>query len=104
MRVARLIRNAVLLLLVVYVGATAARVYSRKYYIFLPAYAQWLETPATATPAKPTHIFFLMTDHFEPDKDVSRVQNWTRRYREMASRHRDSDGRPPQHGWFYQGE
>jgi len=100
----RLARYVVLLLVVLYGGATAVRMYARKYYIFLPSYVQWLETPAAAVGTKPTHIFFLMTDHFEPDYAVGRVKEWSARYRALAARHRDSDGRPPQHGWFYPGE
>jgi hypothetical protein len=93
-----------LLAIVLYMAATAVRLYARKYYIFIPSYAHWLMTPAPSAGAAPTHIFFLVTDHFEPDYDADRVRHWTDRYRALAARHRDSDGRPPQHGWFYPGE
>ena len=52
----------------------------------------------------PTHIFFLYTDHFEPDYSPSKTQEWADRYVRLAARHRDADGRPPQHTWFYPGE
>jgi hypothetical protein len=90
-------------LVVAYVGATAVRVYVRKYYLFLPDYARWTVTPAEQA-AGPVHIFLLFADHFEPAGDVKMTQEWDRRYRELASRHRDADGRPPQHSWFYPGE
>ena len=58
-----------------------------------------------------THVLFCMVDHFEPIKpDSSRAQqearmrDWLERYPALATRHRDSDGKPPQHTWFYPGE
>lgn len=32
------------------------------------------------------------------------MRDWLQRYPVMAAQHRDSDGRPPQHTWFYPGE
>ncbi|MGH7491791.1 MAG: hypothetical protein ACREOO_05300 [bacterium] len=56
----------------------------------------------------PTHIVFLYVDHFEPKEnthDVSmqaaRMRQWLEHYPAMASRHRDADGCPPKHSWFY---
>ena len=90
---------------VVYIAATAFRFYVRKYYIFTVDYVRWTLTPTSAPPAgMPTHVFFLFTDHFEPDSDVDRVRRWGDRYRALASRHHDSDGRPLQHAWFYPGD
>jgi hypothetical protein len=53
---------------------------------------------------QPTHLFVLMADHFEPDYDSARVEEWARRYTALAARHSDSAGRPPQHTWFYPAE
>jgi hypothetical protein len=100
----RIARYAVLFLVVLYAGATAARLYGRKYYIFMPSYVRWATTPAPTVASRPTHIFFMVADHFEPDFDAARVKAWDARYRVMAARHHDADGRPPQHGWFYPGE
>ena len=57
---------------------------------------------------RPVHVMFCFVDHFEPmwhgaDPQVqcARVDRWCRDYRAMASRHRDADGRPPQHSFFY---
>jgi len=49
---------------------------------------------------RPRHLMFLFVDHFEP-RDAAAVEAWTRQYPEMARRHRDADGRPPRHTWFY---
>lgn len=88
-----------------YLAATAVRMYSRKYYIFATDYVRWMVTPAqSASPGRPTDIFFFFTDHYEPDRDVSRMRAWGERYRALASRHHDSEGRPVQHTWFYPGE
>jgi hypothetical protein len=86
-----------------YVVLTAARIYDRKYYVFLPDYIRWAMTPADV-PAAPTHVFFLFIDHFEPSWSVQRTQEWAARYRVLAARHRDSTGRPTQHTWTYPGE
>ena len=54
------------------------------------------------------HVLFCFVDHFEPnwgrvdmERQRYRVDRWCKEYRDMASRHRDADGRPPQHGFFY---
>ena len=57
---------------------------------------------------RPVHVMFCFVDHFEPmwnQADLptqrARVDRWCSDYRAMAGRHRDSDGRPPQHSFFY---
>ena len=59
----------------------------------------------------PVHVMFCFVDHFEPmwkQADLptqrARVDRWCHDYRALASRHRDADGRPPQHSFFYPGE
>lgn len=89
---------------ILYVAATAARVYARKYYLFLPSYIAWSATAPVAAASTPTHVFLLFVDHFEPDYDLARTRRWAERYVALASRHRDSTGRPLQHTWFYPGE
>ena len=32
------------------------------------------------------------------------MRDWLERYPVLAARHKDSDGRPPQHTWFYPAE
>ena len=108
-RSARWWRRTLSLLLIAaltaYVVAFAGRVYARKYYVFLPDYLRGAIHGVTAgTVSGPTHVFVLMTDHFEPDYDAVKVEDWARRYAALAARHRDSVGRPPQHTFFYPGE
>jgi hypothetical protein len=61
-------------------------------------------------PREPEHILFALCDHYEPlwggapdDVGRARVDAWVERYPALA-RFRDSDGRPPRHGWFFPGE
>jgi hypothetical protein len=55
----------------------------------------------------PIDVMVLVSDHFEParrfgdEAAVESVQSWCASYEELAERHRDADGRPPQHTWFY---
>jgi hypothetical protein len=88
---------------VLYASATVARVVARKYYLFLPGYVRWMATPAPATTG-PTHLLVLVTDHFEPNRQVSIARGWMNRYVSVVSGHRDATGRPPQHTWFYPAE
>jgi len=88
--------------LALYVSGTAARVYVRKYYLFLPHYL--LSAGTLPHRSGTTHIFFLFTDHFEPAADPARVTRWADGYRALADRHHDSSGRRPQHTFFYPGE
>lgn len=56
----------------------------------------------------PVHVMFCFVDHFEPkwgrparDVETRRVARWRTEYAALASRHRDADGVPPQHTFFY---
>src|SRR5262245_19077492 len=101
----RLLRTVLMVGLALYAAGFIARAYLRNYFVFLPGYARWMFT-GTPSPfqSRPTHVFVLIGDHFEPEWDPDRVQEWATRYVALASRHHDSTGRPPQHGWFYPGE
>lgn len=78
---------------------------SRNMQIWLRSYLT--RPPRPQTPG-PLHVLFCFVDHFEPmwgGADLAtqrqRVERWCRDYRLMAGRHRDADGRHPQHGFFY---
>lgn len=54
------------------------------------------------------HIIFLFVDHYEPYNGKAarheaweRVKYWLNEYPKLVKEHRDSDGRPPQHTWFF---
>jgi len=59
----------------------------------------------------PTHIFLAVCDHYEPAwagadarTAAARVDAWCERYPALARAHRDADGRPPQHTFFFPAE
>src|SRR5579862_2635651 len=99
----RMIKRLVLLGLVLYLGLWGFRIVSRKYYVWLPGYLSWAAS-SPETPSGPVHLFFLFADHFEPGENQHLLQRWVDEYPQLASRHRDSTGRPPQHTWFYPAE
>jgi hypothetical protein len=59
----------------------------------------------------PTHVMFCFVDHFEPqwdrvpyEQECARVERWHRDYPLVCRGHRDADGRPPVHTFFYPAE
>lgn len=57
------------------------------------------------------HVYFCFADHFEPyggqgdrERASQRLAQWVERYPQVADRHHDSDGRKPQHSFFYPAE
>ena len=90
-------------------GATVAvatrYIRQRHMQLWLGSYLRRRRRPAVAGP---THVMFCFVDHYEPmhggvdlDRQRARLDRWSADYRAMADRHRDADGRPPQHGFFY---
>jgi hypothetical protein len=78
---------------------------SRNMQIWLRSY---LTRPPRPQTSGPVHVMFCFVDHFEPmwgradlEAQRRRVDRWCRDYRALAGRHRDADGRHPQHGFFY---
>jgi hypothetical protein len=78
---------------------------SRNMQIWLRSYLTRAPRPQTTGPV---HVMFCFVDHFEPmwgradlETQRRRVDRWCRDYRALAGRHRDADGRHPQHGFFY---
>ena len=68
----------------------------------------YLRRKRPAQGSGPVHVMFCFVDHFEPawgrvdlDTQRKRVDRWCRDYRILAGVHRDADGRPPQHSFFY---
>lgn len=85
--------------LAVGVGAAARGVEAK--YPWLWAYVADRVQPRPLQAATgPTHVMFTFADHFEPH-DQATMDRWIPAYRQMASRHRDADGRMPQHSWFW---
>ena len=85
------------------------QIFRRNAHIWLGSYVrQQLRFSSRAPVADPVHILFCVVDHYEPlwrGADVKlgrkRVEKWLRDYPPLADRHRDGDGIPPQHTFFY---
>lgn len=99
----RLLRRLILVSAALYLLAWGYRIYSRKYYVWLPGYWTWVRQ-AQPHVAGPVHLFFIYADHFEPGEAYHYVQRWATEYPRLADRHRDADGRIVQHTWFYPSE
>jgi hypothetical protein len=62
-----------------------------------------------APPAgKPVHVLLCIADHYEPmvgrpstEQAAQRVENWVSQYPRLFAGVRDSDGKPPQHTFFF---
>jgi hypothetical protein len=88
------------------IAAVVARyIRERHMQLWLGSYLRRRRRPRVAGP---THVLFCFVDHYEPmhgnvdlDRQRARVDRWCTDYRALADRHRDADGRPPQHGFFY---
>src|SRR5579871_6725521 len=58
-------------------------------------------------PGAAIDVLVLVADHYEParrhgdEAAVESVRSWCAAYEKLAGPHRDADGRPPQHTWFY---
>lgn len=87
------------------------RLRKKNLHTWLPDYARHLVRRARAPrPSEPRHLLFALCDHYEPlwghapdDVGRTRVEVWAARYPALGE-FRDSDGRPPRHGWFFPGE
>jgi len=95
------------LFLVAFAVAAGTFVCSRQLHIWL---LPWLHRRLRREDAPPgvTDIMICVADHFEPGLDgvsyeheCRRVREWACRYPLLANRHSDSDGRVPQHTFFY---
>jgi len=78
---------------------------------WLPGYLFTRGSRRLPDPATPIHVFLCIADHYEPwngrgdlDRARTRVRHWVEDYPANLGSFRDSDGRPPQHTFFYPAE
>jgi hypothetical protein len=81
---------------------------SRNMQYWIGSFLAWQLRRAFRPSVKPKHVYFCFVDHYEPyggtdnkERAHRRIENWIRSYRSVAGRHTDSDGRHPQHSFFY---
>jgi hypothetical protein len=86
------------------------RLRSKNLQTWLRDYARHLVRRARTPHVGGRHLLFALCDHYEPlwggapdDVGRARVDAWADGYPHLAA-FRDSDGRPPRHGWFFPGE
>lgn len=96
---------AFLLLVCAVMALLAWAIRARHMQIWLGSY---LRRPRPPKVGGPVHVMFCFVDHFEPAwgrVDLAtqrrRVDRWCHDYRALAAVHRDADGCPPQHTFFY---
>ena len=88
-----------------------SRLRKKNLHQWLPDYARHLVRRArTPHSDGPRHLLFALCDHYEPlwggapdPVGHARVEAWAEGYPRLGE-FRDSDGRPPRHGWFFPGE
>ncbi len=83
------------------------RLLKNKCFLWLPGYlTDHFHKKRILLEDKDIHVIFFIVDHFEPSRKegllgVEKVRKWCEKYKEIATLYRDSDGRLPQHTWFY---
>lgn len=96
-----------LIVILVVLAATAVWVLlrSRNMHIWI---ADYLFGHRQRMQGEPIHILFCFVDHYEPRwhqadlaSERARVDRWLRDYPLLANRHRDAEGRVPQHSFFF---
>ncbi|MCD6298160.1 MAG: hypothetical protein J7M30_13505 [Deltaproteobacteria bacterium] len=104
MKKARWIIIGILFLIVLAGSQFAYSVIKWRTYIWLPDYLLSFEKREIHQDNIPVHLFFIIVDHYEPGRGIRGIRNnseWLLKYRDMAKRHKDHQGRILQHTWFY---
>ena len=99
----RWVKWIVVLGLVGWIALAAGRFVQRLHYVWMGSFVRWAFTPAPDVEG-PRHLLVFYTDHFEPGPLVERSRRWEAEFPALALKHRDSNGRPHQHTWFYHAE
>jgi hypothetical protein len=96
-----------LLTILAAIGSAWSYLRRRNMTLWLPAYCGGLGRSA-ARHAGPKHIMFCFVDHFEPrwgradyESERERMRRWCEGYPRLCEGHRDADGRPPRHTYFF---
>ena len=79
----RLVRRLLLLGLILYFGAWAYRIVTRKYYVWLPGYVSWLFHQEKAAGA-PVHVFFSSSITSSRARTAAMMDRWVSEYPKIA--------------------
>jgi hypothetical protein len=90
------------------IGSVVLAASRRSLHRWLPSYVLSAPKRLRRRSSRPVHVLICIADHFEPgngrasdQQAMRRVDQWVARYPERFAPFRDSDGRPPQHTFFY---
>lgn len=102
------VRMLFVLISLAFVTAGLALVRARNMQYWLPTHAASGLRRLVARSPRVRHVYFCLADHFEPyggtqdtERAHRRVAEWLQKYPEQARGHHDSEGRSPQHSFFY---
>ncbi len=83
------------------VGAAGAAAYAYKKRLHIWLAGDFTRPRARPNPDEPIDLMVVFVDHFEMAGKPERLNAWVEGYPRLAQKFRDSDGKPPQHTWFY---
>ncbi len=88
--------------------AVAAAIRRKNMQYWLASYMLPAEPAPPPDMSRQRHVFIAVCDHWEPGNDgaaddvaMAKVERWASTYPKLYGEFRDSDGRPPQHTFFY---
>lgn len=91
--------------------ATWRIIHGKNMEYWLRAYLMPPQRAEAPDPTKPHHIFIAVCDHWEPQLNgaspavaMAKVERWASEYPRRYGEFYDSDGRPPQHTFFFPAE
>jgi len=99
-RLTRRVVRAVVAVLVLWLAVVGWMAHDRGLDVWGPGYVQWALSRPSSRP-RPVNIAFVIADHFEPGAHSEILEEWQGKWPQLALKHADSSGRPPQYTWFY---
>jgi hypothetical protein len=99
----RWLRRFAVILVAMWAGMVIYKAADKGMQVWLPGYIAWAQHHRDGA-GRVTDVMFIFVDHFEPAGSRRVMDAWCREYPALAARHLDSDGRHPQHTWFYPAE
>src|SRR5688572_22084707 len=99
---------AIVFLLAAGVGVLLAVLHKKKMLIWIFSYISQ-RLAGKPKVRGPVHVMFCFVDHYEPqwgravtiETERKRVDRWCVDYPRLCAKHRDADGSPPKHTFFY---
>ncbi len=94
--------------ILIVIAALVVVIRRRNMQYWLPSFYSTARPAARPNSSEIMHVFLAVCDHWEPLNNAAapsvaqaKVERWVQEYPQRYSAFRDSDGRPPQHTFFY---